>query len=492
MVCYILDTTHGIFTAQNNLTTSIQTFQRTMKLTDKSSAFTFPLQEEFVLMDIETTGVRPDKDRIIEINLAVIKNGVIQKQWHSLINPQKNNLPLARKKALAAAPVFQEIAAKLHKLLKNKMLVAHNAFFIYEFLKHEMLRSHTALDEKILCSISLSRFLFPESKQHHLEAINERLLVDYKDMSRLQLLINFFSQLEKMITPTDLQQTIKRLTQACNSAFVVEHKDGIPAAPGIYRFYDENNCLIYIGKSTSLSETIASHFQLNHHAHKEIQIAKQIKKIDWIKTSGELGNTLLASTHINRHKPLFNRLIEKMKTVFTIRLQNNGDYLALQIVKLSEITAREFATTFGIFKQKADAEKLLNFFINQSDLCHHINNFTKTKGACFRVKVKKCNGACNQLEPAKIYNSRIKKIIKTFPQNQWPFPHKIAIRETCEKTNDTHFHIIDNWTYIDTVKSLDKLNDSTFEPGKMDENIYKVLKNFFHKEENQQFIINIK
>jgi DNA polymerase-3 subunit epsilon len=316
--------------------------------------------------------------------------------------------------------------------------------------------------------------------------------MDYKGMSRLQLLTNFFSQLEKMITPEDLKQTIKRLTQSLNSALIVEHKDGIPAAPGIYRFYDENNCLIYIGKSDSLSETIASHFQLNNNAHKEIQIAKQIKKIDWIKTSGELGTSLLASTHINRHKPLFNRLIEKMKTVFTIRLQNNGDYLALQIVKLSGITAAEFSTTFGIFNQKADAEKLVNFFINQSDLCYHINNFTKTKGACFRVKVKKCKGACNQLEPAKTYNSRIKKILKTFPQNQWPFPHKIAIRETCEKTNDTHFHIIDNWTYLDTVKSLDKLNDGTFETRKMDENIYTVLKNFFHKAENQQFIINIK
>jgi DNA polymerase-3 subunit epsilon len=463
-----------------------------MKPIEKSCAFTFPLQDELVLIDIETTGLRPDKDRIVEINLATIKNGAIHKKWHSLINPEKKKLPAARKKALAAAPTFPEIAATLHKLLKNKILVAHNAFFIYEFLKHEMLRSHSALDVKILCSISLSRFLFPESKQHHLEAINERLQLNYKGISRLDMLINFFSQLEKMITPADLQQTIRRLTQSFNSALVVEHKDGIPAAPGIYRFYDEKNCLIYIGKSNSLSETIASHFQLNNNAHKEIQIAKQIKKIDWIKTSGELGTTLLAATHINRHKPLFNRLIEKMKTVFTIRLQNNGDYLALQIVKLSEITAAEFSTTFGTFNQKADAEKLLNFFINQSDLCHHINNFTKTKGACFRVKVKKCKGACNQLEAAKNYNDRIKKILKTFPKNHWPFPHKIAIRETCEKTNDTHFHIIDNWTYVDTVKSLDKLNDATFETGKMDENIYKVLKNFFHKAENQQFIINIK
>jgi DNA polymerase III epsilon subunit-like protein len=159
----IFYTFYVVYLLRKKLTESIQTFQRTMKPIEKSSAFTFPLQEELVLIDIETTGLRPDKDRIIEINLATIKNGAIHKKWHSLINPQKKNLPAARKKALAAAPTFQEIAAKLHKLLKNKILVAHNAFFIYEFLKHEMLRSHTALDEKILCSISLSRFLFPES-----------------------------------------------------------------------------------------------------------------------------------------------------------------------------------------------------------------------------------------------------------------------------------------------------------------------------------------
>jgi DNA polymerase-3 subunit epsilon len=466
-----------------------------MKSPKKISALTFTAQEAFVLVDIETTGLRPNKDRIIEINLTVIKNGAIHKQWHSLINPERHKTPAidkVRKNALRTAPRFQDIAVQLQKLLKNKTLVAHNAFFVYEFLKYEMLRSHIAFNEKALCSISLSRFLFPESKQHHLEAINARLSVDYQGINRLQMLINFFNHLEKMIAPMDLQQTIKRLTQSFHATFVVEHKDGIPAAPGIYRFYDENNCLIYIGKSDSLSETIASHFQLNNNAHKELQIAKQIKKIDWIKTSGELGTTLLASAHITRHKPLFNRLIEKMKTVFTIRQQNNGDYFALQIVKLSELTASEFTATFGIFHQKADAEKLLDFFINQSRLCYHINNFTKTKGECFRVKFNKCQGACDKLEPAITYNNRVKEILKTFPQNHWPFPHKIAIRETCEKTNDTHFHIIDKWIYLDTVKSLDNLNDSKFDTKVMDENIYKVLKSFFNKEESPQFIITIK
>jgi DNA polymerase-3 subunit epsilon len=462
-----------------------------MKFKEKFPDFVLSQKGDYLLIDVRTTGLRPDKDRIAEIGLVMIKNGVIHTEWHSHINIKKSSVKSASAAKKKIAPTFSEIAAKLHQLLKNKIIVAHNACFIYEFLKHEMLRSDIVLDEKILCSISLSRLLFPEAKEHHLEAINSRLSLDLIDKSPLSLLLSFFSELKKLITSKDLKNAVKMLTQTSSLNLTVDHKTNIPTGPGIYRFYDENNCLIYIGKSASLGESIYSYFQLNHDSHKKIKLAKQIKKIDWITTFGELGTSLLASQYINKYKPLFNRLVEKNKTLFTIQLTHNGDYLAFKIIKLSDISTAEFPDTFGIFKNKKDATNLINFFINQSNLCYHINNFEKSKALCFRVNVNKCNGACNKLESPEEYNHRVKKIMKTFPKNLWPFTEKIAIKETCAKTNDANYHIIHNWTYIKTVKSLQDLNYSAIENSPMNENIYGIIKNFLHKEENHQYIIEI-
>ena len=447
---------------------------------------TSPLKGDFILIDIETSGLRPDKDRIVEIDLVVIKKGVIQTKWHSAINPKEKRNPSTK-----TPPLFADIAVKLHKLLKNKMMMAHNANFVYGFLKAEMLRCDIILEEKTLCSISLSRFLFPESKQHHLKAINARLSLDVKEEKPLPLLLNFFNKLDEIITPEDLQNKMKELTQSSQSVLNVDHKGSIPPTPGIYQCYDKNNVVIYVGKSTSLCESVSSHFQLNQNAHKELPIAKQIKKIDWVKTYGELGTFLLATKYIKNHKPLFNRLVEKNKNLYTIQLTNNGEYLALKVVSLSDLLSQDFPTTLGIFKNEKDAINLLRFFINESNLCHQVNTLGKPKKNCFRFKINKCNGACNKLESPEEYNARVQKIINTFAKNTWPFKNKIAIKETCGITNDSHFHIIHNWVYIETLKSLEKVSSLGSSNTEMDVSIYNYLNKFLNKEENYQYVIEI-
>ena len=440
---------------------------------------TFSLNEDCLFIDIQTSGLRPQMDRIIEMDLVVIKKNLTQTRWHSVIHPKKKNAS------------FAQVAIKLHKLLKNKMIIAHNANFVYGFLKAEMLRNHIVLDEKILCSIRLSRYLFPESKEHNLKAINARLSPDFKEDKPLALLINFFNKLNEVITPSDLQNKIRELTQSSPSIQRLDHKGIIPAAPGIYQCYDDENVLIYVGKSVSLNESLSSHFQLNQHAHKELQIAKQIKKIAWVRTYGELGTFLFAAKHIKNYKPIFNRLVEKNKNLFTIQLTKNGDYLALRAISISELLSEEFPQTLGLFKNEKDAIKLLKFFINESQLCHQVNTLRTIKKPCFRFKINKCLGACQQLESADEYNERIHKIIKTFSRNQWPFKNKIAIKEMCHHTNDTHFHVMHNWTYIDTVSSLKDAANLSWVNAQMDVGIYQYLNNFLDKEENYQYIIEI-
>jgi hypothetical protein len=85
----------------------------------------------------------------------------------------------------------------------------------------------------------------------------------------------------------------------------------------------------------------------------------------------------------------------------------------------------------------------------------------------------------------------VQKIINTFAKNTWPFKNKIAIKETCGITNDSHFHIIHNWVYIETLKSLEKVSSLGSSNTEMDVSIYNYLNKFLNKEENYQYVIEI-
>lgn len=450
----------------------------------------YPLQESFALIDIKTSGLRPNKDRITEIDVVVIQKGSIQTKWHSAISAKQNTTASSKNRS---NPIFADLAAKLHSLLKDNIIVAHQVEFVYAFLKAELSRSNIILHEKILCSISLSRFLFPESKVHDLNAINSRLVDGNEDEKRITLLLTFMSNLERLITPDALQNKLKELVYYPENPFNLDHKGVIPNCPGIFRCYNQNNTIIYIGKSLCLSQSLSSLLQLSQNFQRELQIYKQIKRIDWTQTYGELGVDLLAAKLIKEHKPIFNRLVEKNSELFTIQKSYNGHYLTLQVVRLSSLTALEFTHTYGMFKTENDASNLLKFFISESNLCYKVNvqEKIKNKHSCFRFKINKCKGACKELESPDDYNARVDRVLKTFTQNTWPFKKPIAIKEICKKTGRFNYHVITNWIYLNTINSLEDATHDNTENVHVDVGIHKYVSNYLNNKNKRESIIEL-
>ena len=135
------------------------------------------LAEAFVCIDTETSGLKPDRDRLIEVGLVRVEGGVVVGEFRSLINPQ---LPLPRiiteitgitDEDVREAPTFDEIAPELAPLLEGALFVAHNAEFDYGFLKHEFARVGVELSLSRLCTVRLSRMLYPEHRRHDLSSI---------------------------------------------------------------------------------------------------------------------------------------------------------------------------------------------------------------------------------------------------------------------------------------------------------------------------------
>lgn len=63
----------------------------------------------------------------------------------------------------------------------------------------------------------------------------------------------------------------------------------LPRGPGVYRFYGENDVLLYVGKSTNIAQRVASHFSGDHNTSRGVRISESLRRVECTETAGELG-----------------------------------------------------------------------------------------------------------------------------------------------------------------------------------------------------------
>jgi len=137
------------------------------------SLFDAPL----AIVDLETTGGRPAWDRVTEIAVVEIDSGEMVSEWSTLVNPDTSIPPWIQaltgitNDMVAGAPVFEELAPGLYERLAGRVFVAHNARFDYGFLRHAFERAGLHFEARTLCTVKLSRRLYPEYARHNLDSL---------------------------------------------------------------------------------------------------------------------------------------------------------------------------------------------------------------------------------------------------------------------------------------------------------------------------------
>jgi len=123
-------------------------------------------QTPLVFLDIESTGLLPNEDRVCEIALRRVRGGVVEASYTALVNPQRPMGSQAQQihhitpDLLVGAPVFAAVAPNVLPLLADATLVAHNAPFDMAFLGGELDRlAAPPLTNPVLDTLVLSRRL---------------------------------------------------------------------------------------------------------------------------------------------------------------------------------------------------------------------------------------------------------------------------------------------------------------------------------------------
>ena len=114
----------------------------------------------YVVLDTETTGTVPDRDRVIWIAAAILDEDTVSERWSTLLDPGPGSRLQAGGVELAGQPTFADIEPHLTALLRRGVLVAHNAPFDVSFLAAEYKRAGRAMpDVRALCTLRLAHRL---------------------------------------------------------------------------------------------------------------------------------------------------------------------------------------------------------------------------------------------------------------------------------------------------------------------------------------------
>lgn len=143
-----------------------------------------------VFLDIETTGASARTSRITEIGALRVENHQVVGTYNQLVNPEQpipafiTNMTGISNEMVWEAPTFRGIADDLELFLSDAVFVAHNVGFDYSFIKAEYERIGNKFGMDRMCSVQLSRKLYPEHRSHRLDMVIERLGIEVKNRHR--------------------------------------------------------------------------------------------------------------------------------------------------------------------------------------------------------------------------------------------------------------------------------------------------------------------
>jgi len=353
---------------------------------------------------------------------------------------------------------------------------------------------------KVLCTVRLSRALYPEHSRHNMDALITRHNLPeverHRAMGDVAAMLAFFEHARAEHGSDAINNATRKLLQrqSTPSNVPAELFAGLPHGPGVYRFYGDNDVLLYVGKSTNIAQRVASHFSGDHQSSRGLRLSESLRRVEFTETAGELGALLLELKQIKTLNPLYNRRSRAAKQLASLVLEEGaGGYLQARIAR--SLQPDQLGQYYGLFRSKRDAVAALRGIAGKNDLCGKLLGLEPTgPGPCFQRSLGRCKGACEGAEDVTRYNLRMQIAFHGLRLKTWPWAGPVALVEQNPDNERTDLLVIWNWIHLQTLHSEEELVD--FQPGNepvtFDLDSYKLLaKALLGKDKNHHRIIEL-
>lgn len=406
-------------------------------------------------VDLETTGGTPNGDRITEVAvIQVDETGVIE--WSSLVNPQMSIPPFVQgltgitNEMVAGAPRFEDLADEIEARLQGRVFIAHNARFDHGFLKQEFLRIGRPFRPPVVCTVKLSRRLFPQHARHNLDSVVARHGLHIEDRHRAlgdtRAIWQFWQAVHDELPPEQVQAALAGLADRPTLPSHLDPAllDELPTTHGVYLFYGENDLPLYVGKAKDLRKRVLSHFRADHTSAKAMRLSQQVRRIDWVQTAGELGALLKEAALVKSLAPVHNKQLRRNDEVCAWRLSDDG---RIALVGAEDFFAHDDGRYFGAFPSERQARSVLQEAIDAHGLCPATLGLERLPPGrpCFARQIKRCRGACTGDEDRTAHRERALQALAGQMLQPWPFRGAVGLRE------GRQLHLLDRWCYLGTA-----------------------------------------
>ena len=421
-------------------------------------------------VDVETTGSSPERERVTEVGIVAVDfDGDEQRviEWSTLVNPGVPIPPEIQwltgitNDMVRSAPSFAEVAQAVYDRLDGAVFVAHNARFDYGFLRAEFSRAGLAFNARTLCTVRLSRFLYPDRTPHSLDALIERFSLPCPDRHRAlgdaRVLWKWVQRLADRHPAAELELAVAAILRrpSLPSHLPPDALEALPHAPGVYLFFGLNEHPIYIGKSVDLRVRVGSHFNSEHRVTRELRLSQEVHRLEWEETAGEFGALLRESELVKTRLPAHNVALRRKLNQVMFALGEGGRPTFVKCTLFSPASEGNF---YGPFSSRASARRYLLDLAAEQSLClkmMRLEGRGSRDGPCFARQLHRCGGACLGLESADQHADRVAAALADRLLPVWPWSGAIALVERNEGRSREAFHVFDRWCWLGTVASLD-------------------------------------
>jgi DNA polymerase-3 subunit epsilon len=458
----------------------------------------------YAIVDTETTGMSAARGQIIEIGILRVENGEVVRTLKTLVNPGRllshtiAGITGITDQELEGAPYFEDIADEVYGLLEGAILVAHNARFDYSFIKSEFARLERRYAAKTLCTVKLSRTMFPEQPYHNLDAVMEAhgLMCGarHRAYEDAEVLWQFLSAVEKShgeeFLTAHIDRALKRHTLPANIS--PELIKGIPNTPGVYIFYNAEGDVLYVGKSIKMRSRVLSHFGGDINSGKELRMCQETADIEYRETSGELSALFLESKLVKELSPVYNRMLREVKELAVImRKIDERGYATLSIEYTGEIDSQELKSVLAVCRSKAQAKAFLRKLAKDHELCSKLMGLEKASSACFGRQLGHCKGACIGEEDPAAYNKRFDEAFKRYRIKSWPFSGPVAVKDETDEGEGVAY-VVDNWCLTEVIQYSGDTKSSQKVSAMFDLDSYKILSRFLLNPKNARNLVQFR
>lgn len=321
-----------------------------------------PLLEEaeFVVFDLETTGLSAERNRICEVGAVRVRALEPVESFQSLVNPGVRlpdpvaRLTGLREQELRHAPSVSSVLGRFLAFAGDDLLVAHNARFDQRFLERQLERLHgRRLSEPPLCTAALARRLLEgRLRRVGLASLAQFFGVPTRPCHRAlpdaeataQVLVHLIglaqelgarrlSELRALAAPRKRRVYGKRSLAR-----------GAPTRPGVYLFRDRHDQVLYVGRARDLRARLRSYFRSERQRPSVEAALLALERVEWRVLGSELEAALEELRLIRELQPPANSRSRRTERGVYLRRRGEDFVVTKTATRLGPIGSRRRAS----------------------------------------------------------------------------------------------------------------------------------------------------